>query len=94
MLSPGVKPCAAFLVGVLLCASRTVCGQSTASIEGVVTDQNGAQIAGAEITASDPAIGITRRVMTNDSGRYQMAALPIGNYRLEAHAPGFQIPKC
>jgi len=64
--------------------------QSTSSIEGLITDQHGALISRAEITASDPLIGLTRRAVTDDSGRYQIAALPVGEYRLEVRAQGFQ----
>jgi hypothetical protein len=45
---------------------------------------------GAEVIADDPAIGVTRQVVTDDSGRYRIAALPIGDYRLEVHAHGFR----
>ena len=64
--------------------------QSTASIEGQVTDQNGAVVAGAEINAVNREIGITRTSTTDDAGRYQIAALPIGSYRVEVRARGFQ----
>jgi hypothetical protein len=64
--------------------------QSTASIEGLVTDQQGALIAGAEIAASDFAIGVERLVMTDAMGHYQIAALPVGDYRLEVRANGFK----
>jgi len=66
-----------------------VAAQSTASIEGLVTDQNGALIGGAEIVASNPEIGVARRSVTDESGRYQIAALPIGEYRLAVTAKGF-----
>src|SRR5690348_5136731 len=78
------------LVVVMLVLATGVCAQSTASIEGLITDQQGALISGAEITASDPAIGVTRQAMTDDSGRYQIPALPVGDYRLEVRAPKFQ----
>jgi hypothetical protein len=64
--------------------------QSTSSIEGLITDQHGALISRAAITASDPLIGVARRAVTDDSGRYQIAALPVGDYRLEVRAQGFQ----
>lgn len=64
--------------------------QSTASIDGLVTDQQGAFIVRAEVTATDPAIGVTRMAVTDDAGRYQIAALPVGDYRLEVRAGGFQ----
>jgi len=68
----------------------SVHGQSTAAIEGLITDQHGALIRGAEITATNRAIGVTRTSVTDDSGRYQIPALPIGDYRMEIRATGFQ----
>ena len=79
----------AFVV-VLVALATCVNAQSTASLEGVITDQHGALIAGAEITANDHATGVTRLVTTDASGRYQIVALPIGDYKLEARANGFQ----
>jgi hypothetical protein len=76
-------------VVVLLVLSCCAHAQSTASIEGFITDQHGAFIADAEITARDPAIGVTRQAITDVSGRYQIVALPVGNYRLEIRARGF-----
>ncbi len=64
--------------------------QSTSSIEGLISDQNGDLISGAEITAGDPLIGVMRRVVTDDGGRYQIPALPVGDYRIEVRAQGFQ----
>ncbi|HEU4836499.1 MAG TPA: TonB-dependent receptor [Pyrinomonadaceae bacterium] len=85
---PTHSPLAVALLFVSLCTC--VHAQSTASIEGLITDQHGALVSGVEITASDPAIAVTRRAITDDSGRYQIAALPVGNYRLEVSARGFQ----
>jgi hypothetical protein len=64
--------------------------QSTASLEGLITDQHRALIAGAEITANDPATGVTRLAVTDEFGRYHIAALPVGDYRLAIRARGFQ----
>jgi hypothetical protein len=78
------------VVVLLLVFAASVFAQSTASVEGSITDQQGALVGRAEIIANDPAIGITRRVVSDSSGRYQIAALPIGDYRLEVRAQGFQ----
>ena len=69
-------------VVVLLVVSSCAQAQSTALIEGFITDQHGAFIAEAEITANEPAIGITRQAITDVSGRYQIAALPVQRRRL------------
>lgn len=67
-----------------------VYAQPAASIQGLISDQHGALVRGAEITASDPAIGVMRQSVTDGSGRYQIAAIPVGDYRLEVRATGFQ----
>ena len=77
-------------VVVVLALVTCVSAQSTASVEGLVTDQQGAVIARAEITARDVDIGVTRLATTDADGRYQIAALPVGDYQLEVRASGFQ----
>jgi hypothetical protein len=80
------SPLAVVVLLVLSCCAHA---QSTASIEGFITDQHGAFIAAAEITAREPAIGVSRQAITDTSGWYQIAALPVGIYRLEIRARGF-----
>src|SRR4029453_13059207 len=84
--------CLCYLSSVLFFCllSHPVYAQSTASIEGLVTDQQGALVAGAEITASDDSIGVFRLTMTDGTGRYQITALPVGDYRIELKAKGFR----
>src|SRR5215813_4101760 len=72
----------------LLCPS--VGAQSTASIEGQITDPQSAVVPGVEIIASSSAISITRKTTTDDAGRYQLVALPVGIYSLEVRGRGFQ----
>lgn len=64
--------------------------QSTAAIEGQVNDQNGAVIPAVQIIATCPLIAIQRTTMTDGLGRYQIGALPLGDYRLEIRSRGFQ----
>lgn len=45
----------------------------------------------AAVTASCPAIGMKRMMETDAMGRYQLAALPVGDYRLEIRADGFKV---
>ena len=81
---------AGLLAVVLIMSCSQARAQSTASIEGQTVDQNGSVIPGGRITASSPGIGIERVAVTDDWGRYQIAALPVGNYRLGVSASGFQ----
>ena len=64
--------------------------QSTASFEGRITDQNGGLVSNAEIKALNRSIAVERRTATDDSGRYEINALPVGEYRIEVRAKGFR----
>jgi outer membrane receptor protein involved in Fe transport len=64
--------------------------QSTAVLQGRVRDRNGAVVPRARISAQNIAIGLKRVGETDAEGNYQIAALPVGNYRVEARAQGFR----
>jgi len=68
----------------------TLHAQSTAAIEGQVTDQAAAVISGVELRLSSRDIGIERATYSDSSGSYQFAALPVGSYRIEVRAKGFK----
>ena len=59
-------------------------------IQGTVTDPTGAVIAGAEITVTNPATGLTRNTKTDGTGNYFVSELPIGTYEIGVKAKGFQ----
>ncbi len=62
----------------------------TGSISGVVIDKSDAVIAGAEVTAHNVETGIQRVVVTDPKGFYSFLALPVGNYDISVHKPGFK----
>jgi hypothetical protein len=64
--------------------------QATAQISGTAKDQSGAVLPGVEIRATQTETGIARDAVTNETGSYALANLPIGPYRLEASLPGFR----
>ena len=68
----------------------SVKAQTTGSLEGQLIDQRGATVAAARITVSNPAIGLSRVVSSDDEGRYQFAVLPVGTYRVEVQVEGFK----
>lgn len=65
--------------------------QSTAAdLIGTVVDPGEAVVAGATVTARNPATGLVRTVTANDSGEYQFVALPPGEYEVTAEAATFK----
>src|SRR6266849_1772813 len=64
--------------------------QSTAQINGRVTDQTGAVLPGVEVSVRQTATGAVRTVVTDETGSYTLPTLPVGPYRLEAALPGFR----
>ncbi len=64
--------------------------QSTAALQGRVVDSAGTVVAGAKITVRNRATNVERVAQTDSEGNYQVAALPVGAYRIEVQAQGFQ----
>jgi Carboxypeptidase regulatory-like domain len=73
----------------LACASP-VRAQVSASLTGLVTDATGAPLAGVEVTAKNVETGAERVTVTDDTGRYHVLALPVGEYEVRVKKPGFQ----
>ena len=61
----------------------------TASITGTVTDPSGAAVTGAAVTATSQERGQSYTVVSNDSGLYRIAQLPVGTYSLKVEKSGF-----
>ncbi|MFN0141487.1 MAG: carboxypeptidase regulatory-like domain-containing protein [Pyrinomonadaceae bacterium] len=59
------------------------------SLNGAVTDQAGAVVAGANITATNLENGQRRQATTNNDGRWTIAVLKPGAYEIMVTAPGF-----
>lgn len=62
----------------------------SASVLGSVHDPSGATIAGAKITLKNVSTGVTATAQTGPSGNYEFLTVKIGDYRVNAEAPGFQ----
>lgn len=82
-----------FLLLVILLAAATLAwGQaqvSSGDLKGLVVDQAGGAIGGAQVSAADPEHGVLRATETDAAGEYRIALLPSGVYRVRAEAPGF-----
>src|SRR5438876_791179 len=84
-----------FLRAVLLAALSAVLGtsalaQSTASLSGTVSDATGAVVVNAKVVATKQGTGVESATQTDTAGAYLFPSLPIGIYRVQATAPGFQ----
>lgn len=65
-------------------------GQTTTStIEGVVTDPNGAAIAGATVKVTGSTLATERTATTDSNGVYRITALPAGTYTVTTSQSGF-----
>src|SRR5262245_64891034 len=65
--------------------------KTTGGIRGVVNDEEGKPIPGANVTVSSPAlIGSTRTTSTNELGVFRFPSLPVGTYSVEVTLEGFQ----
>lgn len=74
-------------------STRAAFAQSQAlngQIEGTISDQAGAAVPNAIITATNIEIGTTRTVTTDESGVYRFPLLSLGTYRISAEAANFK----
>ncbi|MEZ5428313.1 MAG: TonB-dependent receptor [Pyrinomonadaceae bacterium] len=63
---------------------------TTGQITGTVTDQNGAIVRGAAVTATSLDTNFSRTQTTGDDGVYAFQLLPPGRYRVSVSASGFR----
>src|SRR5215467_4854683 len=86
-----VFPCAGWVIGVLVLGAVAF-GQAsyTAQVRGVVSDQSGAVIQGANVTVTNDGTGISSTTVTNDRGLYTFTGLRPAVYTIKAEAKGFQ----
>ena len=75
---------------VLLLPATLFAQRTTASIRGTVRDATQAVLPGVTVTATNEDTGLVRSVVTNESGIYSVAELPIGRYKVEAELPSFK----
>ncbi|MGH9732436.1 MAG: carboxypeptidase regulatory-like domain-containing protein, partial [Candidatus Acidiferrales bacterium] len=55
-----------------------------------MTDQSGAVIPNARVQIANTETGVVNNTTTDDEGKYEFDDLPVGNYRLQIQANGFQ----
>src|SRR5215217_3845764 len=68
----------------------TVAQTSTSRITGRVVDAKQASIAGASVTITNEATGVTQTQTTTEAGVYAFEALPVGDYTVAVEQNGFK----
>jgi hypothetical protein len=64
--------------------------QGDASIQGTVTDFSGGAIQGVSVQIKNVETGAIRNLITDESGRYEAASLPVGRYVVKTEKSGFR----
>jgi len=75
---------------VVLACLNSSAQQITGNFRGTVTDPSGAVILGAEVTAQQAETALSRTTTTDRNGNYVLLELPVGHYRLQVAAKGFE----
>src|SRR6476620_10128263 len=55
-----------------------------ATLTGIVTDQSGAPVPGATVTATNQATNVDYTAVSNDAGAYTVTSMPVGTYVVKA----------
>src|SRR5689334_5931086 len=79
-----------FMLVAGLLVSSPVRAQSTATLQGTISDAKGAVIPNATVTVRNRSTSFERTTQTDSDGNYQVAALPVGLYTIEVKVEGFK----
>lgn len=77
------------MVLLTICASARLWSQAVGAIGGTVSDQTGAFIANAKVTATRDDTKVSQATVTNSSGSFLVPNLSVGTYSVLVEAPGF-----
>ena len=80
---------ALLVVFVTLLGSNLAHADVTGSISGVVRDRSQAVVTGARVVVTNAQTNFSQETTSAADGSYRILALPVGNYKLTATAPGF-----
>jgi hypothetical protein len=78
------------LVLAVLFAAPASAQFDTAQVSGAIQDSSGAVLPGVDVVLVNEGTRLERRAVTNESGLYTFANVPVGDYRLNASLDGFK----
>jgi hypothetical protein len=86
-------PLLVFLLAMLLFTTFAGAQNFRGGINGVVTDQGGAAIPGAQVQITEDATGVIHTSVSSSGGEYSFPDLPLGLYTVSATSSGFETLK-
>ena len=78
------------VIGLFLFPLTANAQTGAASLTGIVTDQSGATVPGATVTATNQATNVAYTALSNDAGNYTITSLPVGSYVVKAELASFK----
>jgi hypothetical protein len=81
---------AALMIGACILGGVSASAQSTATLQGTVTDAQSAVMPGVTMVIRNTATGTERTAVTDAAGQYVAASLAPGRYTVLAHIEGFK----
>jgi uncharacterized protein (DUF2147 family) len=90
MVCPLSRRLRVLVIALFLSFSCVAYAQYGSSIQGTITDQTGAAVAGAQVTATNQATGVGRDTVSGATGFYRIPGLTPGLYKVEVQAGNFK----
>src|SRR5213594_732498 len=79
------------LVAMALVTPAAAMAQTGAgALTGIVSDQSGAKVPGATVTATNQATNVAYTAVSNEAGNYSITSVPVGTYVIKAELSGFK----
>jgi len=82
--------CAWIVLTAMILPAALFAQRTTATISGTLTDQTGAIVPGADVSATETATGATTHAPANSDGFYVLSSLSAGTYTVKVEKQGFQ----
>ena len=79
-----------FVLAIGLNPATVLAQTGAASLTGIVTDDSGAAVPGATVTATDQATNVAYTGISNEAGNYTVSSLPVGTYIVKVELSRFK----